>query len=511
VLDPIFEQSGTVIYFGANELLTSSLAAILKRLQPERMLVCFQPTERSAFETHYHETTANNEQPLVIFDFGIDAGVATQGPRVQQTDEAVRRSLWNVRECFIWCVDRQREVSERNDRLLRIVAINAANTEFERLVLARINCSLSPFITRIRGGTVYRKFPPPVPLVDHPAARHMAERLGRKRGVHVGEFARAVAIVNWLVRQLPAHDVPVPWCVPSVDALLQWPGIAATMDATEDRVSEVRSRVAAARQKVTQTKRPRLGQNAVAATKLASAQDWENPEWYDIAYWYLGDHGSYNVFERHRRDWEHIHFLFCLAQFGVLDTDAEVVILARDRSRFPQMLARRVRKVHLVNVGWQSNGRLLRVPELHLNSSIKIYSGLSDPAFRDVAAAALIAQRPNSYPLGHSSLQRACRALTAAGVVGISLDVAVRPAKGIGRLAQWLHRHSKIEDLAKHCSVVKGMRPSEFKPLPSEDWNVDPESFELITSSKRWRSRQMTVDRHGQRVTSAIRWFSRVG
>jgi hypothetical protein len=255
------------------------------------------------------------------------------------------------------------------------------------------------------------------------------------------------------------------------------------------------------------TARQRLGNDTVAASKLASARDWELPEWYDIAHWYLGDHRSYNVFQRHRRDWEHIHFLFCLRRFGVLDTDAEVVVLAHGPDRFANMLARRVRKVHLVNIGWKSNDRFFRVPELRLESSIRVYKGLADPAFRDVAGSALVVQKYNARPFGASSLRRACRALAPDGIVGVSFDVCVRAAKGaIGR---WLRPLPEIEDLVNERRRARAALSHEFKPLPSVDWSLDPESFELVAppADRRWR--QMTAERNGRRITSAICWFSR--
>jgi hypothetical protein len=509
LLDHVFEENGPVFYVGANDRLTSFLAGILKRLQPQRALVCFRPDERAAFEKRCGERDAEDEQPLVIFDFGIDAGEATQSPAIQKCAETVRHSLWDVRERFKWCTERERERSGRQGHSVRIVTINTVQTEFERLVLASLDCSLSMFITRMHAGRVNPVFPPPVPVVSHPAARHMAERLGRRRGVHTGEFARAWAIANGLVRDPFDGRLPSAWRVPSVDALLDWPGIATTLNATEDRILQIRCRFTAAREKAPVTQRPRLGHDIVAAAKLASVQDWEVPEWYEVAYWYLGDHQSYNVFQRHRRDWEHIHFLFCLARFGILDTDAEVVVLARARNRFTHMLAQRVRKVHLVNIGWRSADRLLRVSELWLDSSIRVYNGLSDPALRDVVGAALIAQRVNARPFGRCSWRRACRVLRPGGIVGVSLDVGIRPPQGIGRFGQLLHPRPNVDDLAgDHRSARAGL-PSEFKAFGSADWNLDPESFELVAPPGDWRARQMTGDWYGRRVTSAIRWFSR--
>jgi len=509
LLDHVFEENGPIFYVGTNDRLTSFLAGILKRLQPRRALVCFRPDERAAFEKRCGERDAEDEQPLVIFDFGIDAGEATQSPAIQKCAETVRHSLWDVRERFEWCTERERERSGRQGHSVRIVTINTIQTEFERLVLASLDCSLSMFITRIHAGRVNPVFPPPVPVVSHPAARHMAERLGRRRGVHTGEFARAWAIANGLVRDPFDGRLPPAWRVPSVDALLDWPGIATALNATDDRILQIRCRFAAARETVPVTQRPRLGHDIVAAAKLASVQDWEVPEWYEVAYWYLGDHQSYNVFQRHRRDWEHIHFLFCLARFNILDTDAEVVVLARARDRFTHMLAQRVRKVHLVNIGWRSADRLLRVSELWLDSSIRVYNGLSDPALRDVVGAALIAQRVNATPFGRCSWRRASRVLRPDGILGISLDVGVRPAQGIGRLGQWLHPRPNIDDLACDGRNARAGLPSEFKAFGSADWNLDPESFELVAPSGDWRARQMTGDWYGRRVTSAIRWFSR--
>jgi hypothetical protein len=252
----------------------------------------------------------------------------------------------------------------------------------------------------------------------------------------------------------------------------------------------------------------RTGNGTVAASKLASAQDWEIPEWYEVARWYLGSHRSYNVFQRHRRDWEHIHFLFCLGRFGVLDTDAEVVVVSRTPDRFAIMLARRVRKVHLVNIGWRSNDRFFRVPELRLESSIRVYKGVSDPAFRDVPAAALIAQRHDFRFFGAARLRRACRVLTADGFLGVSFDVCVRAAKG-RQLRRWLRPLCEADDLenggVRGCPAL----PAEFKLLPSADWSLDPESFALIAPPADWRWRHMTAERHGQRIGSAIRWFRR--
>ncbi|HWX31294.1 MAG TPA: hypothetical protein VNZ53_28130, partial [Steroidobacteraceae bacterium] len=346
-------------------------------------------------------------------------------------------------------------------------------------------------------------------VVSHPAAVHMAARLGRMRGVHVDEFARAWAIAYRLARDLPAGQLPSRWLAPSVNALLDWPGIATAIGAPNGRVAELKSRTTASREAAPTITRRRIGNDTVAASKLASAHDWEVPEWYEVARRYLGDHRSYNAFKRHRRDWEHIHFLFCLGRFGILDTDAEVVVLAHAPDRFANMLARRVRKVHLVNIGWRSKDRFSRVPELRLDSSIPVYQGLSDPAFRDVAARALIAQGHNSRPFGASSLRRACRALVADGLLGVSFNICVRATKGAAGLGRWLHPVPEVDDIKDGSARCLAKLPREFKPIPSADWSLDPESFELIAPPADWRWRQMTAEKHGQRITSAIRWFWR--
>jgi hypothetical protein len=236
--------------------------------------------------------------------------------------------------------------------------------------------------------------------------------------------------------------------------------------------------------------------------------DWEIPEWYEVARWYLGSHRSYNVFQRHRCDWEHIHFLFCLGRFGILDTDAEIVVLAHAPDRFAIMLARRVRKVHLVNIGWKSDARFFRVPELRLDPSIQVYKGLSDPAFRDIAAAALVAQYGGSGHFGGDGLRRACRALVADGLLGISFAVCVSAAKGHW-LSRWLHPLPDAQDVENGGVRCFAALPSEFRPIPSAEWNLDAESLSLVAPPADWRWRHMIAERHGQRVTSAIRWFQR--
>jgi hypothetical protein len=507
LLDHVFALTGPIFYVGANERLTSLLAAVLDQLEPRRQLLSFRPDDRATFERRYCDLDREDEQPLLVFDFGFDAEDTPL--KIQKCAEPIRQTLWHIRDRFEWCVDRERKLSPNQERSVCIVTINTINTEFEQLVLSSLDCGLSPFTTRMRSGRVNPVFPPPVPVVSHPAARHMAERLGRKRGIHAGEFARAWAIANRLVRSLPAGRLPSAWLAPSVDALLDWPGIATAIGATDGRILEIRSRMAASREAAPVTQRPRVAHDVIAAAKLASAHDWEDPDWYEVARWYLGDHRSYNAFQRHRKDWEHIHFLFCLRRRGILDTDAEVVVLAHTPDRFAHMLARRVRKVHLVNMGWKPNSRFLRVPELRLDSSIRVYSGLRDPAFRDVTGAALIAQRLDRQFFGLSRLRRACRVLKPDGIVGVSLEVCTRPAEGIGRLARRLHPRPSIDDLAADSCPARAALPSEFKAFQSSDWNVDPESFELIAPAADRKGRQMTADRRGRRITSAIRWFSR--
>ena len=507
LLDHVFDEVGPIYYVGANELLASLLTAILKRLEPHRALVCFRPEDSAGFEQCYDGIGQGGERPLLVFDFGIDAGETTKNPSIQECGEAIRRSLCDVRSRFAWCTGRERQLGRTPENAIRIVTINTINTEFEQLVLTSLDCGLSPFITRTRSGRVHPELPP-VPVVSHPAAVHMAARLGRLRGMHVGEFARAWAIANRLVQDPPVGQIPSAWLAPSVDALLDWPGISATIDAPNCQVAELRSRIAASREAAPTITRRRTGNDTVAASKLASAHDWEVPEWYEVARWYLGDHRSYNVFQRHRRDWEHIHFLFCLSRLGILDTDAEVMVLAHAPDRFANMLARRVRKVHLVNMGWKSNDRFFRVPELRLDSSIRVYKGLSDPAFQDVAVRALIAQRYNSRPFGASRLMRACRVLASDGILGISFDVCIRATKGVAGLGRWLHPLPDIEEIEDDGGRSLAL-PREFKPIPSADWSLDPESFELISPPRDWRWRQMTAEKPGQRMTSAIRWFRR--
>ena len=436
----------------------------------------------------------------------------TNNPSIQERGEPIRRSLRDVRDRFAWCIERARQLGRTQGDAIRIVAINTINTEFEQLVLTSLDCGLSPFITRTRSGRVHLELSPPV--VSHPAAVHMAARLGRTRGVHVDEFARAEFARAWaiayrLARDLPAHQLPSGWLAPSVDALLDWPGMATAIEVSNGRAAELRSRIKASREAAPTIMRRRIGNDTVAASKLASAQDWEVPEWYEVARRYLGDHRSYDAFKRHRRDWEHIHFLFWLGRFGILDTDAEVVVLAHAPDRFANMLARRVRKVHLVNIGWRSKDRFFRVPELRLDSSIQVYKGLSEPAFRDVGAATLIAQGHNSRPFGASSLRRACRALVADGLLGVSFNICVRAAKGAAVLGRWLHPLPEAGDIEDDSVRCLAELPREFKPIPSADWSLDPESFELVAPPADWRWRQMTAEKHGQRITSAIRWFRR--
>ena len=507
LLDHIFDEAEPIYYVGANELLASLLTAVLKRLEPRQPLACFRPNDRAGFERCYDGIGEDGERPLLIFDFGIDAGKTTNNPSIQECSGSIRRSLWDVRDLFAWCIERESQSGRPQRDAIRIVTINTINTEFEQLVLTSLDCGLSPFITRTRSGRVHVELSPPV--VSHPAAVHMAARLGRMRGVHVDEFARAWAIAYRLARDLPAGQFPSGWLAPSVNALLDWPGIATAIGAPNGRVAELKSRITASREAAPTMTRRQIGNDTVAASKLASAHDWEVPEWYEVARRYLGDHRSYNAFKRHRRDWEHIHFLFCLGRFGILDTDAEVVVLAHAPDRFANMLARRVRKVHLVNIGWRSKDRFFRVPELRLDSSIRVYKGLSDPAFRDVAARALIAQSQNSRPFGASSLRRACRALVADGLLGVSFNICVRATKGAAGLGRWLRPLPEVDDIEDDSVRCLGKLPREFKPIPSADWSLDPESFELIAPPADWRWRQMTGEKHGQRITSAIRWFWR--
>jgi hypothetical protein len=506
LLDHVFDETGPIHYVGANELLASFLADILKRLEPRRSLVCFRPEDRAGFEQRYDGIGENGGRPLLIFDFGLDAGEATNNPSIQECGETIRRSLWDVRDRFARCIERERQLGRTQGDAIRVVTINTINTEFEQLILTSLDCRLSPFITRTRSGRVRAELP--VPAVSHPAAVYMATRLGRRRGVHVDEFARTWVIAQRLAWDFPAGQLPPAWLAPSVEALLDWPEISSAIGAPNHRVAEVRSRIAALREAVPTTTHRRTRNGTVAASKLASAQDWKIPEWYEVAHWYVGSHRSYNVFQRHRRDWESIHFLFCLGRFGILDTDAEVVVLSHVPDRFAIMLARRVRKVHLVNIGWKSNDRFFRVPELRLDSSIRVYKGLSDPALRDIAAAALIAQRHNSRPFGAYGLRRACQVLAADGFLGVSFDVCVHGAKVQG-LSRWLHPLPEAGDLENGGVRCCAALPAEFKPIPSADWSLDPESFALIAPPADSRWRQMTAEKHGQRITSAIRWFRR--
>jgi hypothetical protein len=506
LLDHVCDEAGPIYYVGANEPLASLLNSILKRLEPRRPLLCFRPEDRAGFEQGCDDLGADSERLLLIFDFGIDVGETADNPSIQESGKTVRQLLWDVRDRFVWCIGRERRLGRSQEDALRVVAINAINTEFEDLVVSSLDCALSPFVTRTRGGRVRPQRPVPVAL--HPAADHMAALLGRRRGVHVDEFARCWAIVHRLARDLPAGRIPFGWLNPSVDALLDWPQLSSAIDAPSRRVAEIRSRIAASREALPAMTCHKIGDDTVAASKLASASDWESPEWYDIARWYLGNHRSYNAFQRHRRDWEYVHFLFCLGRFGILDTDAEIAVLAYAPNRFAIMLARRVRKVHLVNIGWKSNDRFFRVPELRLDSSIRVYKGLSDPAFRDVAAAALIVQSHRPGPFGGAGLRRACRALAANGILGVSFDVCIRAAKG-PRLIRWLHPHPKVDDIENDGVRCFAALPPEFKPIPSIDWSLDSESFELIAPPADWRWRHMTAEKHGRRITSAIRWFRR--
>lgn len=506
LLDHVFAEAGPISYVGANELAASLLAAVLQRLEPHRSLVGFRPEDRAGFEQCYYGVGGSGTQALLIFDFGIDCGKTNNNPSIQACSESIRRLLWEIRDRFMWCVEQERRRRRTQGNAIRIVAINTINTEFEQLILTSLDCRLSPFITRTRSGRVRAELP--VPVVSHPAADHMARRLGRRRGVHVGEFARAWAIAQRLAWDAPAAQLASAWLTPSVDALLDWPGISSAIGVNNHRIAEVKSQVAARRAALPKPARRPNGNGAVLASKLASAQDWEIPEWYELAHWYLGSHHSYNVFQRHRRDWENIHFLFCLRRFGILDTDAEVVVLSHTPDRFAFTLARRVRKVHLVNSGWKSNDRFLRVPELRLDCSIRVYKGLSDPAFRDIAAAALIAQSHNPRPFALSGLRHACRAVSADGILGLSFDVCVPPTKGRG-LSRWLHPLPDVDDLENGSIRCWAGLPPEFKPIPSDDWSLDPESFALVAPPAGWRWRQMTAKRHGQHITSAIRWFRR--
>src|SRR5262249_22560793 len=128
---------------------------------------------------------------------------------------------------------------------IRIVTINTINTEFEQLILSSLDCRLSPFITRTRGGQVRTELP--VPVVSHPAADHMARRLERRPGVPVDEFARAWAIAQRLAWDAPAGHPASAWLTPSVDALLDWPGMSSAIGVNDHRIAEVKSQVATRR------------------------------------------------------------------------------------------------------------------------------------------------------------------------------------------------------------------------------------------------------------------------
>src|SRR5579871_493668 len=212
LLDRIFDETGSIHYVGVNDVLTRLLAAVLKRLEPQRQLTCLRPEDRTGFQQRYETIHNEDAPPLVIFDFGVDAGATVNNPSIQECDASIRQSLWDVRESFAWCIERERALWPPRDCAPRIVAINAINTEFEAFVLSSLDCSLSPFATRMRSGRVCPESP--VPVVSHPAAAHMAGRLGRSRGVHVDEFARSWGIAERIAREPAGLSLYSGWRAP---------------------------------------------------------------------------------------------------------------------------------------------------------------------------------------------------------------------------------------------------------------------------------------------------------
>lgn len=176
----------------------------------------------------------------------------------------------------------------------------------------------------------------------------------------------------------PVEGDPRRWSEPLI-AALDWPGLTGVEGVPPERVSALKAAAAVARNaarlrpEIVLPPRPRPD-GPPALSKLAAAEDWDDPCWRPWAVRVRTNYASFevpyiddadadrrrdedarnsidNFFKRSRGTWERAHILYGLDQLGLLEGEPRALVVSAEVDGFYLLLTELARFVGVVDVG----------------------------------------------------------------------------------------------------------------------------------------------------------------
>lgn len=217
---------------------------------------------------------------------------------------------------------------EAQGRRPRVLAINAVNNAFEPIVNAVLNCTPTPFGTRVRHGYIDHGVQARRPADLSVFADWLAARTGRFATPPSDEVKRLLEDAVALA-QSPGSDHAAWWRgrlhAGSVLALMQHPDFPAVAGVPASQVDQAQARLAAGRpsnavQGVTGGLAVGPGAS-LASSRLANAEDWEAPAFLKRVIRHFGGAAGYGLHRRSVSVWERAGLLMS-AEPLLADSDA---------------------------------------------------------------------------------------------------------------------------------------------------------------------------------------------
>lgn len=221
------------------------------------------------------------------------------------------------------------------ERRPRVLAINAVNNSFEPVVNAVLNCTPTPYGTRVRHGVLDLAMQPRGAPGLAALGDWMAARTGRYAAPPLDEVKR---LRDWAVAlaQAPGSEGVAWWKARlhagSVLALMKHPDFPALAGAAPEQVERARSRLSAGRP--SNPVRAVLGELPAAAgpsqalNRPANADDWEDPEFLNHAVRHFGGLAAYDLAQRSIHVWGRVALLTAIEPLLTRAVEA-----GRDRAR----------------------------------------------------------------------------------------------------------------------------------------------------------------------------------
>jgi len=230
----------------------------------------------------------------------------------------------------------------------------------------------------------------PPPTAEVTVEEAMAHALGRRLRIAPREALLARRDLRALIAapDFTAAD-PRRWSAPLL-ALLEWPGLADAEKIGADRLDSVRR--AAVANRLSARLRPLITLPASerpagppALSKLAAAEDWEDPDWFAWAQRYkasIGDfpandangiedvqqvmdddrlNHTYSYFKRSRGWWERVQFLYGLDRLGHLRSGASILVVSPNVDGFYLFLTEWAERVDVLDIGDDAQTRAAQV------------------------------------------------------------------------------------------------------------------------------------------------------